>query len=216
MYYYVEDKEFLSRGRRCCSELLTEVKELLYQEYDINIQFTLIGSGARNMVTQNEDEAIDYDYNFNVINYDCSLKELKDRTIEACNKILTNKELRHVDDSTSSITTKPIHFTDDPSIEFRIDIALISKNDDHQFQRLIHDKRFFPNRYYWVPAPNSKDYQEKAKAIKQVGAWNLVRDAYLNLKNHYLTSNDYVHPSFICYIEAVNNIYNQLKQLRKL
>ena len=31
---------------------------------------------------------------------------------------------------------------------------------------------------------------------------------YLNIKNRYLRQNDHDHPSFICYIEAVNNVYN--------
>lgn len=29
-------------------------------------------------------------------------------------------------------------------------------------------------------------------------------------KNNYLRGNDSNHPSFICYIEAVNNVYNSL------
>ena len=31
------------------------------------------------------------------------------------------------------------------------------------------------------------------------------------LVNQYLTSNDYNHSSFICYIEVVNNVYNSRK-----
>ena len=33
----------------------------------------------------------------------------------------------------------------------------------------------------------------------------------LRIKNQYLTSNDYNHSSFICYMEAVNNVYNLRK-----
>ena len=33
----------------------------------------------------------------------------------------------------------------------------------------------------------------------------------LRIKNQYLTSNDYNHSSFICYMEAVNNVYNSRK-----
>ena len=36
----------------------------------------------------------------------------------------------------------------------------------------------------------------------------MVREQYLALKNMYLSKNDINHPSFICYIEAVNNVYN--------
>lgn len=31
----------------------------------------------------------------------------------------------------------------------------------------------------------------------------------------YLTQNDHNHPSFICYIEAVNNVYNSRKHWKQ-
>jgi len=49
------------------------------------------------------------------------------------------------------------------------------------------------------------------KYIKEKGKWTLVREQYLKIKKQYLTSNDYNHSSFICYIEAVNNVYNSRK-----
>lgn len=49
---------------------------------------------------------------------------------------------------------------------------------------------------------------KKADYIKSKGKWALVRKQYKKIKNKYLTSNDYNHSSFICYIEAVNNVYN--------
>ena len=51
----------------------------------------------------------------------------------------------------------------------------------------------------------------RAKYIKEKGKWTLVREQYLKIKKQYLTSNDYNHSSFICYIEAVNNVYNSRK-----
>ena len=39
----------------------------------------------------------------------------------------------------------------------------------------------------------------------------MVRDKYLELKNMYLRRGDRDHPSFICYIEAVNNVYDRIK-----
>ena len=36
----------------------------------INTQFFLVGSGARNMVTQNGDGPIDFDYNLNILSCD--------------------------------------------------------------------------------------------------------------------------------------------------
>ncbi|HHU80170.1 MAG TPA: hypothetical protein GXZ35_02390, partial [Acholeplasmataceae bacterium] len=115
------------------------------------------------------------------------------------------------DDSTSSLTTKPIYFKDDPDIDFSIDLAIVTKNYDEIWERLIHDKRSLPNRYFWNQAPNSNDYNNKAKEIKKVpGMWEEVRERYLDKKNMYLKRMDYDHPSFVCYIEAVNEIYSRL------
>ena len=57
-----------------------------------------------------------------------------------------------------------------------------------------------------------KIYKEKERKIKSIGYWKLVREEYKNIKNMYLRKNDHNHPSFVCYIEAINNVYNKLKQ----
>lgn len=53
MYYYVEDKQFLRRAQRDSSSMLTELVEELRRN-GMNSQFFLVGSGGRNMVTQND------------------------------------------------------------------------------------------------------------------------------------------------------------------
>ena len=93
----------------------------------------------------------------------------------------------------------------------RDSICIVCEDTDGNYYRLIHDKRYFPNRYFWNQAPNSRNIREKAKCIKEKGKWISVREQYLRIKNQYLTSNDYNHSSFICYIEAVNNVYNSRK-----
>ena len=114
-------------------------------------------------------------------------------------------------DSTSSLTTEKRHFNQGNSTEFSMDICIVCEDTDGNYHRLIHDKRCFPNRYFWNQAPNSRNIREKAKYIKEKGKWTLVREQYLKIKKQYLTSNDYNHSSFICYIEAVNNVYNSRK-----
>lgn len=219
MYCYVSDKEFLKRAQNCCSGIMRELEEEL-RERGINTQFFLVGSGARNMVTQNEDEPIDFDYNLNVLScddiYNCQV--IKMEVIKAFNLVMRRNRLSDVDDSTSSITTKPIYFTDRKDIEFSMDVCIVTKDDKGNWQRLIHEKNgysFSNHRYYWNMAPNSKGYSDKARAIKEIpGYWEKVRDAYIDIKNKYLRANDYNHPSFICYIEAINNTYNSMRSKR--
>lgn len=222
MYDFVEDKEFLKRAQNFCSKFMKKLEEEL-REKDINTQFFLVGSGARNMVTQNANEPIDFDYNLNIISVngsndidDWQEKEIKHSVIVAANKIMKSFSLPDVDDSTSSITTKSMYYKDEKDIEFSIDICMVTIVNN-KWYRLIHEKGINTNydKYYWNEAPHSHHYQRKSYAIKSVpGWWEKVRKEYLNIKNRYLEHNDYDHPSFVCYIEAVNNIYNQMKQLK--
>lgn len=84
-----------------------------------------------------------------------------------------------------------------------------SKKED--WFRLIHEKTGYyqDDRWYWVPGPNSNGLNDKVKWLKDNGFWNEVREAYLNKKNMYLSRGDRNHPSFNCYIEAVNEVYNK-------
>ena len=129
MYHYVEDKDFLKMAQKTCSGLMIELEDEL-RENGINSQFFIVGSGARNMVTQNEEESIDFEYNLSIISCedinDCkAIKELVRKTF---NIILRNNNLSDCDDSTSSLTTKSICFKDDDSISFSIDICIITKD----------------------------------------------------------------------------------------
>lgn len=45
--------------------------------------------------------------------------------------------------------------------------------------------------------------------LKEAGLWQEVRDRYLEKKNMYLSWQDRNHPSFVVYVEAVNEVYNR-------
>lgn len=216
MYHYVEDKNFLKRAQKTCSDLMAKLEDEL-RENGINSQFFLVGSGARNMVAQNGDEPIDFDYNLSIISCkdinDC--KAIKEAVRKAFNNVLRRHKLPDCDDSTSSLTMKKIYFEEDNSIEFSIDVGIVVKGKNGNWFRLKHEKgsNSYSDRYYWNEAPSSKGYSEKAKTIKSApGWWEAVREHYLNIKNNYLKKNDYNHPSFVCYIQAVNDVYNQMRQ----
>lgn len=143
MYYFVEDKQFLKRAQSDCSATLKELERLLRESYKINSQAFLVGSGARNMITQNENEGIDFDYNLNILS--CpdwgNAKSIKEAVRIAFNKILRSQGLNDAEDSTSSITTKPMYFKDAPETEFKIDVCIVTKNNNGEWERLIHKKQ---------------------------------------------------------------------------
>ena len=57
--------------------------------------------------------------------------------------------------------------------------------------------------------PHSTDIKEKVKEIKAKRRWGDVRKEYRRIKNLYLSRQDNNHSSFICYVEAVNHVYEQ-------
>lgn len=212
MYKYVEDKEFLKRSKSVASNIINETVNILRRDYNINSEFFLIGSGARNLVTQNAKEPIDFDYNISILGCDDinDCETIKNSLIKAFNEILNKYDLDDCNVSKSALATKIMHFKNDSSKSFSIDLGIVAE-DSGKWYRLIHDKKTRPNRYFWNEAPSSTKTQHKVDYIKECNQWKLVRDEYLRLKNHYLKRNDYDHPSFICFIEAVNNVYNSIK-----
>lgn len=223
MFRYVEDKLFLSRVREVCGKIMQLLCRILNEEYGIGAQFNLVGSGGRNLVTQNESEPIDLDYNLEIVRCENIRdgRRIKECVRKAFNKALrkaSNYDLGDCDDSTSALTMKKLYFTDtENKTKFSMDVCIVRTDENGQKYRLIHQKTGFTpsDRYYWIPAPNAKEMRKRADAIKKAGKWAEVRERYLDIKNNYLNRNDHDHPSFVCYIEAVNNVYNKICNVPK-
>lgn len=215
MYHYLDDKEFEGKMRRLGGEIMQELCHILKEDYDIGATFYLVGSGKRKLITQNGEQPVDLDYNLEILRCDDfnDCRYLKECARKAFNKALNKEGLHDCEDSTSSLTTKPICFTNGNDTAFRFDICIIKQERDCQYSRLIHEKArtvISYDRYYWNIAPNSKQLKNKLNYIKGTDAWQEVRERYLKKKNMYLTRNDHNHPSFICYIETINEVYDSL------
>ena len=216
MYQYFEDREFLSRIRTEAGEILQDLCHNLKVDHDIGARFFMVGSGSHRLITQNANQPVDLDFNLEIVRCedfdDC-------RYLKECVRKSFDKALRargcywgNCEDSTSVLTAKrQMYFVTDPA-KYGIDVCIIMQDDGH-YHRLIHKKAHWPcdDEYYWNIGPNSRELKEKEEYIRKHGKWELVRSQYLDLKNLYLTRNDHNHPSFICYIEAVNNVYNSRK-----
>ena len=216
MYEYVSDREFLSRIRTEAGEILQDLCHNLKVDYDIGARFFMVGSGARRLITRNANQPVDLDYNLEIVRCedfeDC--RYLKECVRKSFDKALRARGLYwgNCQDSTAVLTAKRLSRGLDARNQYAIDVCIVMQDDGH-YHRLIHKKTAFicDDKYYWNIAPHSRKLKEKADYIRKHGKWELVRDQYLRLKNHYLTQNDHDHPSFICYIEAVNNVYNSRK-----
>lgn len=215
MYKFIEDKDFLHSMRSVCSDIVNQLVQTINNEGFLTVQAHLIGSGAKNLITQNENEDIDLDYNLVIININSSwdindCKQIKEYVKKKFNDVLKNSGLGACSDSKSCLSTKKLHFIEDYQTKFSIDLAIVCEDKYGNWRRLIHKKTgiVFLDEWIWNISRNSKELTNKVKWIKDNNLWSELRNAYLNKKNMYLRRGDNEHPSFICYIEAVNEIYN--------
>lgn len=212
MYHYIQDKEFLKRLKGTCSDIVNQLVQSINNDSVMTVQACLVGSGARNLITQNENEAIDLDYNLCIANtksisiLDC--RGIKEYVRRQFNKILHLNGWGDCHDSTSAFTTEERVFKRGNQTAFSIDLAITCKYHN-KWQRLIHQKTAFANldRYYWNEVQDSGRLEEKVCALKSENLWGEVRNTYLDKKDFYLCRNDHHHPSFVVYIEAVNQVY---------
>ena len=211
-YEFVYESE-AKRYRSDCSRTLKKTCELLRAK-GISAQFTLVGSGARNMIMRNGDGPYDLDYNLLVVKADDEYRDprlLKDTIRNTLNKAVGGKFFSDAQDSTSCLTAL-LHFKDTPNVEFSFDVAITTKNKNGNYMRLIHNKNVYAlglDQYTWNEVPNSHQVKDKADELKKAGLWEKVRDRYLDKKNMYLSRQDHNHPSFLVYVEAVNEVYNE-------
>ena len=142
MFDYVEDKEFLSRMRNLCGEIMQDFCHYLKEDYDIGAIFYLVGSGAKNLIVQNASLPIDLDYNLEIVRCedfeDC--RNLKECARKSFNKALNEHGWRNCEDSTSSLTTEKRHFAKGNPTKFSMDVCIVCRDTEEIFYRLIHKK----------------------------------------------------------------------------
>lgn len=216
MYHWIEDKKFLKNMRCLCSGIVNELVQDVNNDDLMDIEAHMVGSGAKNMETQNASEPIDLDYNLKILkvyglNINKDADKIKEYIRTKFNKVLKRYGWGDCDDSTSALTTKKQQLKEGNKTKFSIDLAIVTEANDTVWYRLIHEKTgdIKKDRWYWVEGPNSKGLTDKVDWLKENNYWIEVRETYLIKKNMYLERRDKYHPSFRCYIEAVNEVYNK-------
>ena len=209
MYHYIQDKNYLKRLKSTCSNIVNQLVQIINKDSIMTVKACLVGSGAKNLVIQNANNPIDLDYNIIIIDaVDINNgRVIKEYIRKQFNIVLSKNDWNDCQDSTSALTTGQMIFKQGSKTAFSIDLAITCKYNNC-WHRLIHEKTGLVNfdRYYWNEVPNSWKLEQKVYAIKSNYLWNEVRDTYLEKKNLYLRRNDYTHPSFVVYIETVNEI----------
>ncbi len=215
MYHWVEDKDFLKRAYSLCADIVNQLVQQLEKD-GIDVSMNTVGSKKRNMITQNEKEPIDFDFNLLVDESggEYMEKELKETVRKAFNVVLSKNGWGDCYDSKSVLTTEKRSFVKGNKTEFSIDVCIVRIDRQDNLQRLIHEKtgNIWFDQWYWNTVPNSRNVWDKEDALKP-NYWGVVRETYLDKKNMYLSRPyDHSHPSFICYIEAVNEVYEKVRR----
>lgn len=213
MYHYVEDKVFLKKMRRVCSDIINQLVQTINGDEYLRVEANLVGSGAKNLITQNGEHPIDLDYNLCVyetpdIN---DGRKIKEYIRKKFNEVLRKNNWNDCEDSTLALTTGKMHFVKGNQTEFSMDVGIVCVAQGNWY-RLKHEKTgiSWSDRYYWIQAPNSNGLSQKVQWIKRNNGWLMVRDTYLKKKNMYLRRNDYCHHSFNVYLETINEVYDNM------
>ena len=128
MFKFVDDKNFISKMKGCCGKIMQDLCHCLKEEYNIGAIFYLVGSGARNLITQNANEPIDLDYNLEIVRCNlCSERDIKETVRKAFNQILNEYNWSDCNDSTAALTTEKRYFTEGNRTEFSIDVAIVKR-----------------------------------------------------------------------------------------
>ena len=210
MFEYVPEDEVKEAHIYCADKMNRLVQYLRNECEDWEARFSLVGSGSRGLVTRNAREAFDLDYNLEILRPQTRrLKRstLKKEVMDFLDKIIVEEgEFKNCQDSTSTITARLIV---DGKLEFSFDVAILAKNKDGEFCKLIHDKDPKKERYWWNQVPDNEELFERFDFLKANGYFEEIKEVYLSLKNKYLILNDHNHPSFAVFKETINQIYNR-------
>lgn len=208
MYNYVTEEQII-HYKSLFQSILDRLREKLKQDSEIEVRILLVGSGANNMVTRNGKGGFDLDYNLVLSSippeYVGTPQALKALVIKELDTLVPSG-FSHGKDSTSAITYL-LHSPDKKRVEFKVDVALILAGKNG-YSRLVRDRN--TKRYIWNLIRKSGDLKPKLNAIKAAGCLNRLADIYQQKKNMYLSRQDHDHPSFVVYLEAVNELYQKL------
>lgn len=212
MYHYIVDKTFMNQMKSVCSDIVNQLVQSINNDSVIEVKANLVGSGAKNLITQNENEAVDLDYNLCIIkNKSINIRngrEIKEYIKKQFNAILQKNHWPDCKNSTSVLTTKEVTLKRGNKTPFYIDLAIICETTDSCYKLILHKTgNIIFDQYYWNEVPDSNEVHKKAQLIKSNHRWAEVRKRYLAKKNFYLCKGDHNHPSFIVYVETVNEVY---------
>ena len=151
---------------------MQELCHVLKEEFDIGATPRLIGSGSRKLITQNGNESCDLDYDLEInkcYDYeDC--RYIKESVRKSFNFVLHRHNWGDCSDSVHSLGTENRFFTKCTNkTPFSIDVGIVCRDEDGNYYRLIHNRNWARDEYYWNQARDSREVKKKCRYIYQKG-----------------------------------------------
>lgn len=213
MAYQFATKKDVKVANKWCTSILKEVQKQVRDYFTFD--FRLIGSGGKHLVTYNEGQPFDLDYNIIIQKDKQSLhgkpEKIKKIFIDAFETVFSETityfnvdEYFKINNSTSVITLK---YISSGMLEFSFDVAIMQENENGYLEKIIFDKK--NNVFIWNKVKQSDNLYDKAVQVKQNYDWNKVRNRYLELKNKCLSNQDDTK-SFSIFVQVINEFYNKL------
>lgn len=213
MAYQFATKKDVQAANKWCRSVLIDVQNLVRDWFTFD--FRLIGSGGKHLVTYNEGQPFDLDYNIIIQKDKQSLhgkpEKIKKIFIDALETVFSETityfnvdEYFKINNSTSVITLK---YISSGMLEFSFDVAIMQENENGYLEKIIFDKK--NNVFIWNKVKQSDNLYDKAVQVKQNYDWNKVRNRYLELKNKSLSNQDDTK-SFSIFVQVINEFYNKL------
>ena len=222
MYHYINDKEILGKLKVECTTIINQLVVLINNEGLLTVKASIIGPNGVDLITQNKKEAINVDYNISIIEViDNTVNDgnsLKEYIRKRFNVLLRNNKWGNSFERGISIMTQERYLKNYFYCKFCIKLFIIKEHCSKQFILInTKNKPYDKNTWIWNEIKDSKDLKVKIKYIKDIKRWNDVREMYRFIKNlYYINVNDeYLdinHPPIMCYIEAVNKVYDKYKK----
>lgn len=211
MYHYVDSNDY-KPYHFFISDKLNRVKQQILKEHQIETSVDSVGSLYKKLVTQNNSLPFDLDYNIVIENRlitQLNPKPLKDYVMEHLDDMIAGEyeDWKYCQDSKAAITIRRVV---DGRLDFSADIAILAKNSNGQYCRLLHNKQ--RQKYDWAPVPNSEKIYEKFRKLKNYGYWEDIQEKYLEKKNRYLSKQDKDHPSFVVFVETIKEVWDKAKK----
>ena len=212
MYEYVSRSEY-APIRKELEESIKRTQIEMRKNYGLTFQFHLIGSGRKHLVTRiiGGNKGFDFDYNLVIPHpgngnyYKADI--IKQYFINSFKTTLRGTQYSFPKDSTSAITIKVVD-KKNKKICYGCDFAIIYYGDYDEadgYYYLRNNKK--QGSYQFAFRALNSNIEETVEDILKYDGWNYVRDEYLKLKN--INEGNRKH-SYSLYIEAVNNVYNQM------